>query len=204
MHTALLFVALIWKNIAKIEYSSKCLSVVCERGKVYNKFLWSDLSKLLFYTLLDETSFTFITGIFLLTLLQISSGHWTATIWISCFFRHACWVIHATVKNLPLYIPCITAVPQFDLDSFSGMLLNVSTLQFPSMKTSEKTTNMVESPELHDAALCGSTAIFNNGQSCLGNGGLAWRRFCLLFCWAACSVQNRTPLQSSYSFLFQW
>lgn len=88
-----------------------------------------------------------------------------------------------------------------DLHSFSGMLLDASTLQFPSVKTSEKTTNTVESPELHDAALRGSTAIFNDGQSCLGNGGLAWRRFCLLFCWAACSVQDRTLLQSSYSFL---
>lgn len=48
---------------------------------------------------------------------------------------------------------------------------------------------------LHDVALCGPTTIFNNCQPCLGNGGLAWRRFCLLFCWAACNVQNRTPLE---------
>lgn len=49
---------------------------------------------------------------------------------------------------------------------------------------------------LHDVALCGPTTIFNNCQPCLGNGGLAWRRFCLLFCWAACNVQNRTVLDS--------
>lgn len=102
-------------------------------------------------------------------------------------------MIHATVKKLPLYIPYITVVP-VALNSVSRMLLVPLTLQFHSMKTFEK-TNMVESPELHDVALCGPTAIFNDSQSCFGNGGLAWRRFCLLFCWAACNVQNRTPLK---------
>lgn len=102
-------------------------------------------------------------------------------------------MIHATVKNLPLYIPYITVVP-VALDSVSRTLLVPLTLQFHSVKTFEK-TNMVESPELHDVALCGPTTIFNNSQSCFGNGGLAWRRFYLLFCWAACNVQNRTPLK---------
>lgn len=66
---------------------------------------------------------------------------------------------------------------------------------FPSPSTSTQCKHWKDKQgrkprALHDVALCGPTTIFNNCQPCLGNGGLAWRRFCLLFCWAACNVQN--------------
>lgn len=63
------------------------------------------------------------------------------------------------------------------------------------MKAFEKKTDLVERLELHDVALRGPTTIFNNSYSCFGDGGLAWRRFCLLFCWGTCDIQNRTPLK---------
>lgn len=123
-----------WK-VTKIEYSSKWLSAVC-RGGVYKKFLkWWPI-KIAFFFFLTHYLMKYILfhfyhlDIFVNSITDFS-GHWTATIWISLvFFRHACWVIHATVKNLPLYIPCITVVPQLLLIQFSRMLLIPSPYSF--------------------------------------------------------------------------
>lgn len=82
LFTALLFVAFVLKS-SQNGIFQQLLNAVCQGGKVYKKFLQSDdLFKLLFHTLLDEIypHFMFITGVFLLPLLLIFSGHWTATI----------------------------------------------------------------------------------------------------------------------------